>query len=123
MKRKSKPSDHLLLGLAVITLEVGVTWYYYIKGKLKSKQARKPIGESERPISDEAFEEELARTSANNGNGKIVDEPCPCDDEPVPPSADLDEPEEELDTPVPSLPADPEPPEPVEPETPETDTH
>lgn len=122
MKRTSKPSDHLLLGLAVITLEVGVTWYYYIKGKLKSKQARSVV-EPERPISDEAFEEELAATSASNGNGKIVDEPCDCEDEPEPDLPDLSETVEEPVTPVSSLPEEPEPPSPAEPETPETDTH
>lgn len=123
--RKVKPSDHLLLGLGVITLEVVVTWWYYIKNVLRQKKAD-PEAKVSVPISDQAFEEELDRASASNGNGTVETEqevPCPCED-PEPPSPTLSETEEEPESPVSSLPEnDPESPSLAEAETPETDTH
>lgn len=128
--KQPKPSVHLLLGMILITLEVGVTWYYYIKNTLKLRRNKEDttlsvVPGTESVIPPEAFEEELARAeaAASNGNGKIVDEPCDCEDEPEPDLPDLSETAEEPVTPVSSLPEEPEPPSPTEPETPETDTH
>jgi len=120
MKRQTKPSDHIFLGMVVITLEVIFTWYYYVKNKLRQNPGATPKKGS--GISDEAFEEELAKSSAANGNGKIVDEPCDCDDLDDRPQDNLGE-VEEPETPVPSLPEEPSPSDLAETDSPETDQH
>lgn len=119
MKRQVKPSDHIFLGMIVITLEVIFTWYYYVKNKLRQSAG---TTQSESGITDEAFEEELARSSATNGNGTVAsDAPCPCEDTPDPSPTDLGE-EEEPEPPVPSLPEEPSS-DLAETDSPETDQH